>query len=109
MRRSPGNGLRTVTDLNVYIMYIICIYGRNDTVRLFADETFLYGTISCDKMQLIFRVIYIDYKPGNKSGRLNIILQSVSSFTLQPRQIYQSENTYSVEKPRHRSHLILSK
>lgn len=68
------------------------------TVRLFADDALLYGTICCDEDTADLQEDLYRLEDWQQRGRWNLILQSVRSCVLQPREIHQSENTYSVDK-----------
>ena len=59
IRRSPRNSLRTTT---LFLMYINDLPDSlNSTVRLFADDALLYGTICCDEDTADFQDdLYLD-------------------------------------------------
>ena len=77
----------TVLGPLLLLMYINDLPdGLNSTVRLFVDDAMGQSVVT--KTQPISKMTYIDKKLGNKSGRCNLIFQSVRSFAF-----YQERST----------------
>ena len=89
----------TVLGLLLFLMYVNDLPdGLNSTVRLFADDALLYGTICCDEDTADLQDDLYRLEDWQQKWQMELILQSAKSFVLQRGGIHQSGNMYFVEK-----------